>query len=115
MIGTRLRARWQPLVRARRRAAAEQQGLVVHTRARFGFAAGAGGSDDPRHRLLTVPGPGEVARELFSAWEAGAPDRQYQVILGRALGHVYFRGAGRRADALQVKLREVDFIEFGLA
>ncbi|WP_416371296.1 helix-turn-helix domain-containing protein [Streptomyces sp. MB09-01] len=46
----RVRARWQPRVRARRRAAAEERGLVVHTRARFGFAAGASTSDDPRLR-----------------------------------------------------------------
>ncbi|WP_435303767.1 hypothetical protein [Streptomyces lavendulae] len=100
---------------ARRRAAAERQGLVVHTRARFGFEAGAGGSDDPRHRLLTALVPGEAARELFSAWEAGAPDRQYLMILGRALKHVCSRAARRRADALQLRLKEVDFIEFGLA
>ncbi|MFD9412664.1 telomere-protecting terminal protein Tpg [Streptomyces sp. NPDC059989] len=115
VIETRVRERWQPLVRARRRAAVERQGLVVHTRARFGFEAGPGSSDDARQRLLTVPVPGEVARELFRAWEAGAPDSQHKVILGRALGHVYFRAAGRRADALQVKFGEVDFIEFGLA
>ncbi len=41
--------------------------------------------------------PGEVARELFRAWEAGAREGQHEVILGRALGHVYFRQAGRRA------------------
>ncbi|MYT24617.1 XRE family transcriptional regulator [Streptomyces sp. SID7760] len=115
LIDTRVRDRWQPLVRARRRAAAERQGLVVHTRAQFGFEAGAGTSDDLRRRLLTVPVPGEVARELFAAWEAGVSDKQYRVILGRALGHVHFRAAGRRADALQVKLKEVEFIEFGLA
>ncbi|MFJ3966087.1 telomere-protecting terminal protein Tpg [Streptomyces sp. NPDC090036] len=115
LIEARVRARWQPRVRARRRAAAEERGLVVHTRARFGFAAGAGTSDDPRLRLLTVAVPGEVARELFHAWEAGAPDGQHKVILGRALGHVYFRQAGQRADALQVKFGEVDFIDFGLA
>ncbi|WP_435867056.1 telomere-protecting terminal protein Tpg [Streptomyces zaomyceticus] len=35
-----VRARWQPRVRARRRAEAEERGVVVHTRARFGFRAG---------------------------------------------------------------------------
>ncbi|MFI6690024.1 telomere-protecting terminal protein Tpg [Streptomyces sp. NPDC050485] len=115
LIEARVRGRWQPVVRARRRAAAEAQGLVVHTRARFGFTASVGSTDDPRHRLLTVPLPGEVARELFSAWEAGASDGQHQVILARALGHVYFRQMGRRADGLRVEFGEVDFIEFGLA
>lgn len=114
-IETRIRARWQPLVRARRRAAAEQQGLVVHTRAQFGFTASIGSTDDPRLRLVTAVVPGEVARELLAAWEAGASEKQQEVILGRALGHVYFRQTGRRADTLKVKFREVDFIEFGLA
>ncbi|MER7469006.1 XRE family transcriptional regulator [Streptomyces sp. NPDC097981] len=115
LIEARVRARWQPLVRARRRAVAEQRGLVVHTRARFGFSAGAKSSDDPRHRLLTSIVPGEVARELFSAWEAGAPDGQHTAILARALGHVYFRQAGQRAHALKTEFTEIDFIEFGLA
>ncbi|MFG2409936.1 telomere-protecting terminal protein Tpg [Streptomyces brevispora] len=46
-IADLVRARWQPRVRARRRAEAEERGVVVHTRARFGFRAGAGSSDDP--------------------------------------------------------------------
>lgn len=60
-------ARWQPRVRARRRARAEAEGFVFHTRARFGFAAPAGSSDDPRVRWITQYLPGEVARELFAA------------------------------------------------
>ncbi|MGW1412297.1 telomere-protecting terminal protein Tpg [Streptomyces sp. NPDC002403] len=46
-------ARWQPRIRARRRAQAEAEGFVFHTRARFGFAAPAGSSDDPRVRWIT--------------------------------------------------------------
>jgi hypothetical protein len=46
-------ARWQPRIRARRRARAEAEGFVFHTRARFGFAAPAGSSDDPRVRWIT--------------------------------------------------------------
>ncbi|MFF2205483.1 telomere-protecting terminal protein Tpg [Streptomyces sp. NPDC058145] len=59
-------ARWQPRVRARLRAQAEAEGFVFHTRARFGFVAPAGSSDDPRVRWITQPLPGEVARELFA-------------------------------------------------
>ncbi|MFF2140177.1 telomere-protecting terminal protein Tpg [Streptomyces sp. NPDC058193] len=40
-------ARWQPRIRARLRARAEAEGIVLHTRARFGFTAPAGSSDDP--------------------------------------------------------------------
>ncbi|MFJ1998069.1 telomere-protecting terminal protein Tpg [Streptomyces asiaticus] len=65
-------ARWQPRVRARRRAQAEAEGFVFHTRARFGFAASAGSSDDPRVRWITQDLPREVARELFAARDAGA-------------------------------------------
>ncbi|MFE9059512.1 telomere-protecting terminal protein Tpg [Streptomyces mutabilis] len=71
--------RWQPLVRARWRAQAETEGFVFHTRARFGFAAAAGSSDDPRVRWITQDLPGEVARELFAAQDAGAGEQQQTV------------------------------------
>ncbi|CAM5654584.1 hypothetical protein SHIRM173S_07654 [Streptomyces hirsutus] len=67
------------------------EGFVFHTRARFGFAAAAGSSDDPRVRWITQYLPGEVARELFAARDAGAGEQQQMVILARALGHAYFR------------------------
>ncbi|MFE2026830.1 telomere-protecting terminal protein Tpg [Streptomyces hygroscopicus] len=79
-------ARWQPRVRARRRAQAEAEGFVFHTRARFGFAAPAGSSDNPRVRWITQVLPGEVARELFAARDAGAGEQQQMVILARAWG-----------------------------
>ncbi|MFB7112777.1 telomere-protecting terminal protein Tpg [Streptomyces sp. NPDC056291] len=63
-------ARWQPRIRARGRAQAEAEGFVFHTRARFGFAAPAGSSDDPRVRWITQYLPGEVARDLFAARDA---------------------------------------------
>ncbi|MFD9293162.1 telomere-protecting terminal protein Tpg [Streptomyces sp. NPDC060030] len=92
-------ARWQPRIRARRRAQAEAEaeGFVFHTRARFGFAAPVGSSDDPRVRWITQDLPGEVAQELFAARDAGAGEQQQTVILARALGHSYFREWGRRA------------------
>lgn len=43
LIDEAVMARWQPLVRARLRARAESDGFVLHTRARFGFAAPAVG------------------------------------------------------------------------
>jgi hypothetical protein len=79
-------ARWHPRIRARRRAQAEAEGFVFHTRARFGFAVPARSSDDPRVRWITQYLPGEVARELFAARDAGAGEQQ-MVILARALGH----------------------------
>ncbi|MFI6013370.1 telomere-protecting terminal protein Tpg [Streptomyces sp. NPDC051243] len=81
-----VRARWQPLARARRQARADADGLVFHTRARFGFTAPAGPSDDPRGRLITQHLSGEVARELFAARDAGGGEQQQMVTLA-PLGH----------------------------
>ncbi|MCT9094267.1 helix-turn-helix domain-containing protein [Streptomyces sp. ASQP_92] len=107
-------ARWQPRVRARLRARAEAEGFVFHTRARFGFAAAAGSSDDPRVRWITQDLPGEVARELFAARDAGAGEQQQTVILARALGHAYFRDGGRRAHGLHIAFSDVEFADFSI-
>ncbi|WP_331751742.1 telomere-protecting terminal protein Tpg [Streptomyces globisporus] len=107
-------ARWQPRIRARQRAQAEAEGFVFHTRARFGFAAAAGSSDDPRVRWITQDLPGEVARELFAARDAGAGEQQQTVILARALGHSYFREWGRRAHGLHIVFSDVEFAEFSI-
>jgi transcriptional regulator with XRE-family HTH domain len=106
--------RWQPRIRARRRAQAEAEGFVFHTRARFGFAAPAGSSDDPRVRWITQYLPGEVARELFAARDAGAGEQQQLVILARALGHAYFRDGGLRAHGLGIAFTDVEFAEFSI-
>ncbi|TQE31960.1 hypothetical protein Sipo8835_21405 [Streptomyces ipomoeae] len=107
-------ARWQPRVRARLRAQAEAEGFVFHTRARFGFAAAAGSSDDPRVRWITQDLPGEVARELFAARDAGAGEQQQTAILARALGHAYFRDGGRRAHGLHIAFSDVEFADFSI-
>ncbi|WP_442817921.1 telomere-protecting terminal protein Tpg [Streptomyces sp. NBC_01224] len=107
-------ARWQPRIRARRRAQAEAEGFVFHTRARFGFAAPAGSSDDPRVRWITQYLPGEVARELFAARDAGAGEQQQMVILARALGHAYFRDGGHRAHGLHIAFSDLEFADFSI-
>ncbi|WP_432146781.1 telomere-protecting terminal protein Tpg [Streptomyces sp. bgisy084] len=106
--------RWQPRVRARRRAQAEAEGFVFHTRARFGFAAAAGSSDDPRVRWITQDLPGEVARELFAAQDASAGEQHQTVILARALGHAYFRNGGRRAHGLHIAFSDIEFADFSI-
>ncbi|MFI6125413.1 telomere-protecting terminal protein Tpg [Streptomyces sp. NPDC051064] len=109
-----VRARWQPRIRARRRAQAEEHGVIVHTQARFGFRAGAGTSDDPRLRLLTVHLAGAVTREMFAALDAGAGEERHLLVLSRALSHAYFRDSGQRAHHLHVVLEDIDFIDFAL-
>ncbi|MFD4510967.1 telomere-protecting terminal protein Tpg [Streptomyces sp. NPDC058457] len=114
LIDVAVRARWQPRVRARRRARAEVDGFVLHTRARFGFAAPAGPSDDPRVRLITQYLPGEVAREPFAARDAGAGEQQQMVILARAVGHACFRDTGLRAHGLGIAFTDVEFADFSI-
>ncbi|MFH9969440.1 telomere-protecting terminal protein Tpg [Streptomyces mirabilis] len=114
LIEEAVRARWQPRVRARQRARAEADGFVLHTRARFGFAAPAGSSDDPRVRLITQYLSGAVARELFAARDAGGGEQQQLVILARALGHAYFRDGGLRAHGLGIAFTDVEFAEFSI-
>ncbi|MEV6766923.1 XRE family transcriptional regulator [Streptomyces sp. NPDC051105] len=114
LIDEAVRARWQPPVRARRRARAEADGSVLHTRARFGFAAPAGSSHDPRVRLITQYLPGEVARELFAARDAGGGEQQQMVILARARVHACSRDGGLRAHGPGIAFTQVEFAEFSI-
>lgn len=58
-IDDAVRQRWQPQVRKRRqKQAATATGITVETRARFGYTAPVGTTDDGRFRRLTVHLPG---------------------------------------------------------
>ncbi|MEV5249848.1 telomere-protecting terminal protein Tpg [Streptomyces werraensis] len=110
-----VRARWQPRVRAQaRKQAATAAGLVIHTRARFGFTAAPGTSDDARIRDLTVALPPQYAARFFSAQDAGASEQQLQQIAAEGLGEMYFRDRGRRAHGLEVQFTDVEQVEFDL-
>lgn len=97
-----MRRRWQPRVRDRaRKQAAASTGLVIRTRARFGFTAAPGTSDDARIRddiALALP-PHHAAR-LLDAQDAGAGEQQPRGLATDALGEVYFRDGGRLAAGL---------------
>ncbi|ROQ23587.1 hypothetical protein EDD98_7534 [Streptomyces sp. PanSC19] len=110
-----VRVRWQPQVRARaRKTAATTGGIMIDTRARFGFTAAPGTTDDPRPRHLTLALPPQHAARLFDAQEAGATEQQLQQITAEALGEVYFRDNGRRAHGLEVELTDLEHLEFEL-
>ncbi|MFE9927145.1 telomere-protecting terminal protein Tpg [Streptomyces sp. NPDC005774] len=110
-----VRQRWQPRVRAQaRRQAATSTGLVVDTRARFGFTAAPGTSDDARIRHLTLALPPHHAARLFDAQDRGAGERQLRDLAAEALGEVYFRDGGRRATGLEVQFTDVEHVEFDL-
>lgn len=115
-LATRLsgevRKRWQPRVKAKaKRNAATSAGITVETRARFGFTAAPGTTDDGRLRLITQHLPPTYASRLFDAQDAGASEQQLQNIAAEGLQEVYFKDHGRRADGLLVELTDIDYIE----
>ncbi|MEU2271985.1 helix-turn-helix transcriptional regulator [Streptomyces olindensis] len=110
-----VRERWQPRIRAQaKQQAATSTGLVIDTRARFGFTAAPGTTDDARLRHLTIALPPQYAARLFDAQEAGASEQQLRNIAAEGLGEVYFRDGGRRARGLEVEFTDVEHLEFDL-
>jgi hypothetical protein len=102
---------WQPVVRRRaRRQAAATGGITVDTRARFGYTAPVGTTDDPRERRLTVHLPPRYARRLFDAQEQGASDRQLRGIVAEGLQEVYFKDGGRD-QGLEVEFTDVMYFD----
>ncbi|KPC86595.1 terminal protein TpgA2 [Streptomyces sp. NRRL WC-3753] len=111
-----VKKRWQPQIRARaRRTAATTGGIVIDTRARIGYTAPVGTTDEGRLRHLTVALPPPYAARLFDAREQGAGDQQLQQIAAEALKEVYFQDSGRRAGSLEeVRFTDIEHLEFGL-
>ncbi|MEU9980743.1 XRE family transcriptional regulator [Streptomyces sp. NPDC050856] len=108
-----VRRSWQPRVRRRaRETAATTGGIVIETRARFGFTAAPGSTDDSRLRLITQHLPPAYAARLFEARTAGATERQLRDIAAEGLQEQYFKDHGRRADGLQVEFTDIDYVEF---
>ncbi|MFF8953470.1 telomere-protecting terminal protein Tpg [Streptomyces sp. NPDC014940] len=110
-----VRARWQPRVREQaRRQAATSTGIIIDTRARFGFTAAPGSTDDARIRHLTLALPPAFAARLFDAQQAGASEQQLRAITAEGLGEAYFRDGGRRAHGLEVEFTDVEQLDFDL-
>jgi hypothetical protein len=110
-----VKKRWQPQVRAKaRQKAATTGGLVVSTRARFGFHAAPGSSDDGRIRDITQALPPEYADQLFSAREQGAGEDQLRQIAAEGLARMYFRANNTRAHGLDVEFTDVQRLDIDL-
>ncbi|MET8754716.1 XRE family transcriptional regulator [Streptomyces sp. NPDC004667] len=110
-----VRSRWQPLVRKRaREKATKQTGLLIVTRARFGFTAAPGTSDDGRMRRITQHLPPEFAGRLLAAQDAGATERELQTLAAKNLQETYFKDGGTRAQGLLAELTDIDYIEVGI-
>ncbi len=107
-----VRKSWQPRVRAAaRKRAATSTGITVETRARFGYTAPVGTTDDARMRRLTVHLPPQYARRLFDARQAGAGDRQLRGIVAEGLQEIYFKDNGTRARGLEVDITDIDYFD----
>ncbi|MFG2623312.1 telomere-protecting terminal protein Tpg [Streptomyces sp. NPDC048507] len=114
-MAAEVRRRWQPLVRKRARdQAARQTGLVIETRARFGFTAAPGTTDDGRMRRITQHLPPEYAGRLLAAQDARASEADLQRIAAEGLQDVYFKDGGSRAQGLLVEFTDIDYIDVGL-
>ncbi|MCM2430980.1 telomere-protecting terminal protein Tpg [Streptomyces sp. RKAG337] len=102
---------WQPKVRAdRAKKAATSAGIRVSLRARFGFTAAPGTTNDARQRRITRTLPPEYAEALFNARQAGASEDDLGQILADGLAEVYFTDGGTRAAGLAVTLDDLDYL-----
>ncbi|MFE6744158.1 telomere-protecting terminal protein Tpg [Streptomyces sp. NPDC057686] len=106
-----VRKDWQPKVKERAERQAAARGVVIETRARFGFTSAAGSSDDGRLRRITQHITPENSSAAFAAYRAGATEEELQAIVGGALGESYFRDGGQRADGLDVEITDIDYID----
>ncbi|WP_412104136.1 telomere-protecting terminal protein Tpg [Streptomyces europaeiscabiei] len=109
-----VKKRWQPQIRAKaKKRAASTADLVVSTRARFGFTAAPGTTDDARIRDITQALPPEFADRLFTAREQGATEQRQQ-IAADGLARMYFRANNTRAAGLGVEFTDVETIDIQL-
>ncbi|MFJ9638624.1 telomere-protecting terminal protein Tpg [Streptomyces sp. NPDC101178] len=115
-IDREVKARWQPQIRAKAKAkAASTHGIIIDTRARLGYTAPIGSTDQDRIRHLTLALPPVHAARLFDAQEQGANDTRLQEIAAEALKEVYFQDGGRRAGSLdEVRFTDIEHLEFDL-
>jgi transcriptional regulator with XRE-family HTH domain len=112
LLAREVRRDWQPRVRDRaRKRAAETGGIVIETRARFGFTAAPGTTDDARVRRITQHLPPAYAARLFDAQAAGAGEQQLRAIAAEGLQEIYFKDRGRRAQDLAVEFTDIDYVE----
>jgi predicted transcriptional regulator len=111
-IDAEVKRRWQPLIRKRAvKRAVDTGGITVETRARFGFTAAPGSTDDPRLRRITEHLPPAYAQQLFDAHAAGATEQQLAAIVAQGLQEMYFKDRGRRAQGLVVDLNTIDYLD----
>ena len=113
-VEQQVRAKWQPRVKDRTRKNAEKNGFMLHISGTFGYSSAAGSTDDPRSRTITQRMPGDVARRLYAARDAGATQAQQGRILAEGLREHYFKDNGHRARGLDVELNDIAWLDVEL-
>jgi hypothetical protein len=91
--------------------AASTGGLVVSTRARFGFEAAGGTTGDARVRDITRA---LTPQWLFTAREQGANEQQLQQIAADTFAQMYFRANNSRAQRLGVEFTDMEQFDIEL-
>lgn len=111
-----VKPRWQPQIRAKaRQKAASTGGIIIDVRARMGYTAPIGSTDQDRIRHLTLALPPRYAARFFDAQEQGASDTRLQEIAAEVLKEVYFQDGRRRAGSLdEVRFTDIEHLEFDL-
>nr|WP_330166973.1 hypothetical protein [Streptomyces sp. HB2AG] len=94
-----------------RQQAATAGGITVETRARFGFTAAPGTTDDARTRRITQHLPPAYAHRLFHARATSAGKQQLRDIVAEGLRGQYFKDAGRRAHDLLMEFTDIDHLD----
>lgn len=85
-------------------------GLRIETRARFGYLAPAGTSNDPRLRRITATMGKQFIGPLFQAYSQGNEEAMNRVVANGIL-YDYFKDGGRRAHDLDVVFEDIDYVE----
>ncbi|WP_412080502.1 telomere-protecting terminal protein Tpg [Streptomyces sp. SCL15-6] len=93
---------------------ATSTGLLLDTRARFGFTAAPGTTDDARIRHLTLALPLHHTARLLDAQDQGADEQRLRALAAEAFGEVCFRDGGRRAVGLKVEFTDVEQVQSDL-
>ncbi|MFB7763666.1 telomere-protecting terminal protein Tpg [Streptomyces xiamenensis] len=114
-IEREVRRSWQPRIRQRTIQQAVRDGIVVDTKAQFGFTAGPGTTDDPRVRLITEPMSSGYTQRLLGAYQAGEGEDELGRIVADSIRYSYFQDSGRRAqDLTEVTFGGIDYVDFEL-
>ncbi|MEW1753494.1 hypothetical protein AB0411_30620 [Streptomyces angustmyceticus] len=82
-------------------------GLLIETRAVFGFSGPYGSCDSGRTRQITARASATATSRILAAQADGATDEELHPLMAQALAESYFRGGA------SVKFEDVDYIDFG--